>query len=241
MRRRTLRTNRFRLAKRGFDVAVAAFSLALLSPLFLVIGIAILVDSPGSILYRSTRVGRNGREFAVLKFRKMHSRASGGPLTVRNDARFTRIGGFLARSKLDELPQLWNVLRGDMSIVGPRPEASDFVALAPEYSVILRMRPGITGLSQLAFANESSILDPTRPVDDYVSRILPQKLHLDQLYVRSCSLRMDVRIIIWTFVGVVMRRSVSVDRRAGRLGLRKRASNLAVSQATAPASDRAAS
>lgn len=208
--------------KRAVDLVIASVFLLLLSPLLLLVALAIFVDSPGPILYRCRRVGRGGRAFGLLKFRKMHAQAEGGLLTIRGDERFTRIGEFLACSKIDELPQLWNVLRGDISIVGPRPEAAAFVARAPEYATILGVRPGITGLAQLAFAEESSILDPARPEEDYLERIFPQKIELDQLYVRRQSLFLDLKIVFWTFVAVVLRRQLYVDRRTGAPGLRRR-------------------
>src|SRR5205823_1367512 len=123
--------------------------------------LAIRLESRGSVLYRCRRVGQGGHEFSMLKFRKMQRDAAGGPLTAADDERFTRIGKLLAKTKLDEVPQLWNVLRGTMSLVGPRPEDPSFVSmLVSEYEQILRIKPGITGLSQLAFARETEILDP---------------------------------------------------------------------------------
>ncbi len=207
--------------KRLIDITISAPLLVILSPLLLVIGLAIAVESPGPVLYRCKRVGRFGEDFWLLKFRKMRVDASGPPLTLSSDARFTRIGKFLAGTKLDELPQFWSVLRGDMSLVGPRPEDRDFVDLAPEYSVILSMRPGITGLSQLAFARETSILDPTDVVHDYIHRIFPLKVRIDQLYIARWSLFLDLRILLWTFVVVPGRREVAVDRSSARIGLRK--------------------
>jgi len=133
------------------------------------------------------------------------------------------VGRVLARSKLDELPQLWNVLRGEMSLVGPRPEDPSFVATRPDdFAMVLSVRPGITGLSQLAFANESAVLDPDDRVNDYLDRILPQKMGLDVLYACRRSLAMDVRILSWTVVAVVLRRDVAVHRNSGRTTLRRR-------------------
>ena len=147
--------------KRAIDVVVAAVALVVLSPLFVIIALLVVLDSPGPVLYRAERVGFRGRPLAMLKFRKMHRAARGASLTVAGDERLTRVGAWLARTKLDELPQLWHVLRGEMSLVGPRPESPSFVARFPaEYDVILRVRPGLTGYTQLAFAREASILDP---------------------------------------------------------------------------------
>src|SRR3954453_17066815 len=142
--------------KRIMDVTVAATALVLTAPLMLIIALLIVAESPGPVFYRAERVGRGGRPLRMLKFRKMHQNASGAPLTMSEDARFTRIGGLLARTKIDELPQLWHVLRGEMSLIGPSPEDPGFFAERPlDYRHILSVRPGITGLSQLAFAEES--------------------------------------------------------------------------------------
>jgi lipopolysaccharide/colanic/teichoic acid biosynthesis glycosyltransferase len=159
----------------------------------------------------------------VLKFRKMLHDAAGPSLTSPDDVRLTRIGRWLATSKLDEVPQLWNVLRGQMSLVGPRPEDRSFVALkADEYETILSVRPGITGLSQLAFARETDILDPDNRIDDYVARVFPQKIALDVLYVDRRSPVTDARILYWTAAAVLFRREVAVDRATGKLRLRRR-------------------
>jgi len=207
--------------KRALDIAVSATLLLLLAPLVLAVAMAIKLDSPGEVFYRCRRVGRNGREFGMLKFRKMRNDAAGVMLTAAADARFTRIGGFLASSKLDEVPQLWNVLRGTMSLVGPRPEDPGFVREQPTaYHTILSVRPGITGLTQLAFARESEILDPDDRVGHYVMKLLPQKAKLDCLYVARRSLAIDLRILAWTAVAVLLRRDVAVHRETGRLNVR---------------------
>jgi lipopolysaccharide/colanic/teichoic acid biosynthesis glycosyltransferase len=159
----------------------------------------------------------------MLKFRKMHHAASGSALTAHRDHRFTRAGRYLAGIKADELPQLWNVVRGEMSLVGPRPESPDFVSHYPDdFAEITRVRPGILGLSQLAFAEESRILDAGDPVGHYVGHILPQKLSLDRLYAERWSLWLDIRIVFWTIAAILLRRPVAVDRASGRMGLRKR-------------------
>jgi len=211
-------------AKRVFDLVGAGAMLVILSPLILCVALAIVVDSRGGVFYRCSRVGQRGRAIWMLKFRKMHGGASGVALTAPDDERFTRVGRCLARTKLDEIPQLWNVLRGDMSLVGPRPEDPGFVErYRHEYGEILLARPGITGLCQLAFAKESEILDPDNRVEDYVSRVLPQKIALDRLYAQQRSLLMDLRILGWTCVAVLVRRDVAVHRSTGRLSLRRRA------------------
>ena len=210
-------------AKRFIDAFLAATLLVLLLPVAIAVGAAIKLDTPGPILYRSRRTGLRGREFAMLKFRKMLDGASGLPLTAANDDRFTRVGRLLARTKLDEIPQLWNVVKGDMSLVGPRPEDPAFVEpRRDDFAPVLQVRPGITGLSQLAFARESEILDASDRIAHYERRILPQKLGLDTLYAERRSIRMDLHILGWTAAAVVLRRNVAVHRVDGRLSLRKR-------------------
>jgi lipopolysaccharide/colanic/teichoic acid biosynthesis glycosyltransferase len=210
-------------AKRAFDLMAATALLVIALPLILLVALAIVVDSRGGVFYRCVRIGQYGRPMRMLKFRKMHRAASGNAVTLVNDERFTRLGRLLARTKLDELPQLWNVLNGEMSLVGPRPEDPSFtVRYAQEYREILRVKPGITGLCQLAFAKEGELLDPADPVDDYVSRLLPQKVQIDVLYARSRSLLLDLRILAWTAVATILRLDVAVDRFSGRLSLRRR-------------------
>jgi lipopolysaccharide/colanic/teichoic acid biosynthesis glycosyltransferase len=209
--------------KRTIDVAVSGLLLAALLPALAVLAVIVRLESPGGAFIRCERVGHRGRALRMLKFRKMVDGASGMPLTSAGDPRFTRLGRLLAKYKLDELPQLWHVLTGEMSLVGPRPEDPIFVERhARAYDSILRVRPGIVGLSQLAFADEAALLDPRDPVGDYLERILPQKLALDQLYVRRLSPGLDLRILVWACVAVVLRRPVAVDRRSARIGLRRR-------------------
>lgn len=209
--------------KRAVDFTAAAVLLALLIPLFLVIAVAIVADSRGAVLYRCRRVGQHGRELSMLKFRKMRRDADGHRLTVAADGRLTRVGKVLARTKLDELPQLWHVVKGEMSLVGPRPEDPYFVELhEQEYGEILSVKPGITGLTQLAFVDEARVLGPGDPQAAYLHRLLPQKLALDRLYVETRSTSVDVRILWWTILAVVGRRSVAVHRTDGRLSRRRR-------------------
>ena len=209
--------------KRGLDLLVAGLLLLAVLPIAVAVAIAIKLDSPGPVFYRARRVGHRGRPMDMLKFRKMRHDASGPALTADDDGRFTRVGAWLAKSKLDELPQLWNVLRGDMSLIGPRPEDPTFVALHPaEFLDVLRMRPGMTGLSQIAFAEESRILDDDDPTGHYITRILPQKLAMDRLYSTKYQLRTDLSILTWTLVAVCLRREVAVHRGTGRMNLRRR-------------------
>jgi len=210
-------------AKRGLDVVAASILLVILLPLIALVAVAIRLDSRGPAFFRCRRVGYRGREFGMLKFRKMVHDARGGALTAPEDDRFTRFGRVLAKTKLDELPQLWNVLKGDMSLVGPRPEDAGFVELrAQEYRQILRVRPGITGLSQLAFARENEILDPQDRHAHYVSKLLPAKARIDCLYVSRRTIGMDFKILFWTAAAVLLRLEVAVHRQSGRLTRRRR-------------------
>jgi lipopolysaccharide/colanic/teichoic acid biosynthesis glycosyltransferase len=208
---------------RLLDLCVSAFLLVVLAPLVLALSIAIKLDSPGPVFYRCRRIGFRGREFGMLKFRKMLDGASGPALTAAGDERFTRLGHFLAGSKLDEIPQLWNVMRGQMSLVGPRPEDPFFVADRPEeFAKVHVVKPGITGLSQLAFAKEAEILDPDDRVGHYLRQILPQKLAIDGLYAERYSLRLYVNVLFWTVAAVLFHRDVAVHRETGRLTVRRR-------------------
>jgi lipopolysaccharide/colanic/teichoic acid biosynthesis glycosyltransferase len=211
-----------RPVKRLLDIATASTLLLVLLPLIAVVAVAIRLDSRGPAFFRCRRVGYGGREFGMLKFRKLVHDASGGAPTAPEADRFTRLGRVLAKTKLDEVPQLWNVLKGEMSLVGPRPEDARSVELcADEYRHILRVRPGITGLSQLAFAREGEILDPTDPYGHYVTKLLPAKARLDCLYVSRRSLGMDLKILLWTAAAVLLRLEVAVHRQSGRLTRRR--------------------
>jgi lipopolysaccharide/colanic/teichoic acid biosynthesis glycosyltransferase len=219
---------------RVLDIAITAIALLVIAPLVVAVAVAVKLESRGPVLYRCRRVGRSGRPFAMLKFRKMRDGVGGSSLTAVDDDRFTRIGGFLARTKLDEVPQLWNVLRGQMSLVGPRPEDPSIVALhRDEYTKILSVRPGITGLSQLAFAREAEVLSNEDRLRDYVDRILPQKIRLDRLYATDRTVAMDLRILLWTFAAVIGRLDVAVHRRTGGLNRRRRAGAMPVGQEAA--------
>ncbi len=211
------------VAIRTLDVVFAGSLLLLLAPLLLLSALAVRLDSPGPIFFRSRRVGFRGKPLHMLKFRKMVDGASGVPLTTDDDSRFTRAGVLLARFKIDEVPQLWHVLRGDMSLVGPRPEDPLFVEQHREqFSPILRVKPGVTGFSQIAFAEESSILDDDDPLAHYLDRLLPQKMSLDMLYAERRSFWLNVRILFWTVAAVLARRQVAVHRESGKMNLRRR-------------------
>jgi lipopolysaccharide/colanic/teichoic acid biosynthesis glycosyltransferase len=209
--------------KRTLDAVVSAVVLVLLAPLIVLIAIAIKADSRGPVFYRCRRVGYRGHDFEMLKFRKMVHDASGPALTAASDPRFTSMGRLLARTKVDELPQLWNVLKGQMSLVGPRPEDPAFVALhRTEYERITGVRPGITGPCQLAFAKESEILDGRDGVDFYVRRLLPQKVAIDVSYATRPSLALDLRILVWTIFAVISRADVAVHRETLAVSRRRR-------------------
>jgi len=213
-----------RIAKRSFDIIFAVTALLTMSVVLLVIAMVIKIESRGPVLYRCRRVGFRNREFDMLKFRKMRQDAAGPGLTVSNDPRFTRVGRQLAHSKLDELPQLWNVLKGDMSVVGPRPESAEFVAMFPETfrTILNRVRPGLTGPSQLAFVREGEILAVHDRIPYYVDRLLPQKMALDSHYAFNRTLRSDLVIIWWTIVATVVRSPIAVNRATHHLGVRRR-------------------
>jgi lipopolysaccharide/colanic/teichoic acid biosynthesis glycosyltransferase len=208
--------------KRILDFVGATLLALVLMPLTVGLAIAIKLESEGPVIYRSRRLGYRGKEFTILKFRKMHDRATGPKLTLADDPRFTRLGRFLARTKLDELPQLWNVIRGDMSLVGPRPEDAGFVShQAEHYRTILTVRPGLTGLCQLAFVREAEVLSSTDLDADYIDRLLPQKVRMDSLYAERRTFLMDLRILFWT-VPALLGLDVAVSRDTGRLSRRQR-------------------
>jgi lipopolysaccharide/colanic/teichoic acid biosynthesis glycosyltransferase len=163
------------------------------------IAVAVYLDSPGPVIYRQRRIGQRGSSFEMLKFRKMRREAHARPLTDEDDERFTPIGRFLAATRLDELPQLINILRGEMRLVGPRPELECFVAeFADEYSEILTVAPGLTGDAQLRFAGEAALLSGSDPEATYVDQLMPMKVAIDLAYVRNHSLVSDVLILVRT-------------------------------------------
>jgi lipopolysaccharide/colanic/teichoic acid biosynthesis glycosyltransferase len=190
------------LGKRLFDVAVSGIALLFLWPLFLVLAIAIKLDSKGTVFYKAERIGRHGEPFRMYKFRTMVANASeiGPSVTYLNDPRVTKLGRYLRDTKLDELPQLINVVKGDMSMVGPRPETDDHIALYnPEQREVLKVRPGITGLSQIACPNEESRIESAENLDRVYNDIMQGKLSLDLKYVMNgASMRKDLGILART-------------------------------------------
>jgi lipopolysaccharide/colanic/teichoic acid biosynthesis glycosyltransferase len=211
------------IAARLLDVGLALSLLVLTFPVIAILAVMIKLDSRGPVFYRCRRVGYRGRAFEMLKLRKMVDGASGPALTTATDARLTRCGRMLAATKLDELPQLWHVLTGQMSLVGPRPEDPAFVSLFREqYREICGVKPGITGLCQLAFKNEGAILEADEREATYVGRLLPAKVQIDLLYARNKTILMDLRVLFWTAVGVGLRKDIAVHRGSGRMNIRRR-------------------
>ena len=190
------------IAKRIFDLFVAIPGLISLSPFFLFAAVWIKADSKGPILFRQERVGRFGIPFLIYKFRTMYQDTeSNGLLTVGNDSRITKAGAFLRHYKLDELPQLINVILGNMSLVGPRPEVAEYVAYYPPEvrNVVLSVPPGITDYSSILFEDESSLLGKfDNPEKAYLEEILPIKLHYCQKYVTDRSVKLDFKLILLT-------------------------------------------
>jgi len=191
------------MLKRSFDLSFSLLGLFFLAFFFWIIAIAIRLNSSGSVLYRGERIGKNGRLFRILKFRSMVQNAEqkGLAITTAGDKRTTKVGEFLRKYKLDELPQLLNVFIGDMSFVGPRPEAAKYVALLSEIerTKILSVRPGITDWASLKYFNEEKILAQSAdPEKLYMNEILPDKILLQLKYVEEQSFIVDIKIIFQT-------------------------------------------
>ena len=196
------------MAKRFFDIVASAAALVVLTPVIAAIAVWIALDSRGPVFFRQNRVGRFGAEFRIYKFRTMVDGAEdrGPGLTIGNDARITSSGEFLRRTKLDELPQLINVLKGEMSIVGPRPELPRYVRFYPPdvRERVLSVRPGITDEASIEFADESELLSRASDPDvEYVREILPRKLRLATEYIKTPTLLGDLRIILRTIARIV--------------------------------------
>ena len=188
--------------KRGLDILAATAGLILLSPVFAIAACSIKLTSRGPALYRQVRIGQGGRPFQILKFRSMTAETSNKALsiTVAGDLRVTALGKFLRRYKVDELPQLWNVIRGDMSLVGRRPEAAVYVeGYTAEQRMVLAARPGITDPASLAYRHEEEILArQSDPEEFYRTMILPDKLARNRAYLEKITLLNDIRIIVKT-------------------------------------------
>lgn len=192
--------------KRAFDVVVSAAGLVMTSPIILVAAVAVKLESPGPAFYNGPRTGKDGREFRIHKLRTMRPRSAGPAVTAGDDPRITSVGRILRRTKLDELPQLLNVLKGDMSLVGPRPEDPKYVALyTEEQRQVLAVRPGVTGPTVLRFIDEEDVLRGGDPERTYVDSVMPQKLAVDLQYVKHASFGGDLKILGRTFATVLKR------------------------------------
>ncbi len=195
-------------AKRAFDLAVALALLAVTSPVFAVVAWLIKREDGGPVFYGGSRVGRGNKPFKILKFRTMVLNADklGPAITTGDDCRITRIGRVLRATKLDELPQLLNVLKGEMSLVGPRPEAPVYVALyTPEQRQVLSVPPGITGLAAIEYRHEARLLQEATLADVYEREIMPAKLKLDLEYLRRRSFLYDLELLARTALALFSR------------------------------------
>lgn len=191
------------MLQRIMDVVVGAIALTMLSPLFVAAAVVVKASSPGPVFYRTERVGKDGRRFTLLKFRSMHVSNDGARLTRAGDTRVTAMGAVLRRWKIDELPQLLNVLRGDMSLVGPRPEDPVYVAHYTEAERdVLRVRPGLTGPASLLYRNEETQLTGDHWERTYIEQIMREKLRIDLEYLSRRSVASDLNLLIRTAIAI---------------------------------------
>jgi len=195
------------MIKRLMDIFFSLIGLIVLSPLFLVVALIIVLDSKGGVFYKQTRVGKNGKDFKLFKFRSMAVGADKkGLLTVGgNDSRITKPGYFIRKYKIDELPQLINVFIGDMSLVGPRPEVRKYVELYnQEQQKVLFVQPGITDYASLTYINENELLGTSSdPEKTYIEQVMPEKLKLNLKYIEDKSVLTDIKIILKTIAKIV--------------------------------------
>ena len=193
--------------KRAMDIAISGCALAVIWPVLLLIALAIKIDDPGPVFYRQVRVGKDGKEFRIFKFRTMVVDADkkGLAITVGRDNRITRMGRILRKTKLDELAQLINVFIGEMSFVGPRPEVPKYVNMYTPYQrQVLLVRPGITDYASIAYRNENDMLEGAQdPERMYIDVIMPDKIELNMKYLREISLAADIRLILSTILAVI--------------------------------------
>ncbi len=193
--------------KRLFDIFFSSIGLILLSPLLLIVSLFIIFDSKGGIFYKQIRIGKNEKVFYLYKFRTMFSNSDKkGLLTVGNkDSRITKIGYYLRKYKLDELPQLINVFLGSMSLVGPRPEVKKYVDLySAEQKMVLSVKPGITDFASLKYSNENEILAQFDDAEKaYIERIMPDKLQLNLKYINEKNMFVDIKIIVLTLLKII--------------------------------------
>ena len=206
------------IVKRGFDLIASGLALLLLSPLILTSAIAVRLTSTGPVFFKQTRVGKSRREFRLIKFRtmRMNAETSGPSVTARGDTRITPVGRFLRRTKLDELPELWNVLIGDLSLVGPRPEVPRYAATyLPEWERIFSIRPGITDPATLQFRDEEAVLEAAQDSEAaYVNVVIPMKVKLALDYVDNWTIRLDLKLLILTVWAITLGRVLArPDRR----------------------------
>lgn len=196
--------------KRLFDIVASGIGLVLLSPLFLVLAIWIKMDSKGPVFYRQVRVGKNNKNFRILKFRSMHVGADKGSLVTigGHDSRITRSGYYIRKYKFDEIPQLINVFIGDMSLVGPRPEVRYYVNYwTSEQMHVLDVRPGITDPASIKFRNENELMEKAEaPEDYYINVIMQEKIKLYLEYVENASFWYDIKLIFMTFKVIITER-----------------------------------
>jgi lipopolysaccharide/colanic/teichoic acid biosynthesis glycosyltransferase len=196
------------ILKRVFDICFSLAGLIFLLPVFLIISILIKVNSKGPVLFKQIRVGKNGKLFYIFKFRTMviNAEQKGMQITVGKDPRITKIGNFLRKYKIDELPQLINVLIGDMSFVGPRPEVLKYVELYDEVEKnVLKVRPGITDYASIEYFDESLILaESDEPEKTYIEEIMKRKLKLNMVYLKNISLWIDVKLILKTIQKIIV-------------------------------------
>jgi lipopolysaccharide/colanic/teichoic acid biosynthesis glycosyltransferase len=193
--------------KRIFDIIGAIFGLVLFLPLLLIVALLVKLDSPGPVFFRQERMGKGFKPFFIYKFRTMVQDPSetGAPLTIGDDPRITRTGRFLRKTKIDELPQLINVLKGEMTFVGPRPEVRQFVELfRRDYEEILKIRPGVTDIASLKYEDESTVISQFKnPEEAYINKILPDKIRLAKEYISQSSLFFDLGLILKTLPKLV--------------------------------------
>lgn len=194
------------MIKRLFDIISSVLVLVILSPVFILVAILIVKDSPGGVFFKQQRVGLNQVPFGLFKFRTMRPNSDGVKITIGDrDPRVTEIGYFLRKYKLDELPQLINIVRGEMSVIGPRPEVSNYVDLYTDDQLrVLSVKPGLSDLATLEYVNESEILaKSSNPEETYINEIMPEKLALNLKYIEDQSLLLDLKIIFITLVKII--------------------------------------
>ncbi|MBS4058115.1 MAG: sugar transferase [Bacteroidales bacterium] len=198
------------MLKRLFDLLLSLAALVVLWPLMLLAAIVIKVNMPGPVLFKQTRIGRYARPFVIYKFRTMRINNSKVSVTLSTDSRITPFGNFLRKTKIDELPQLFNILKGEMSIVGPRPDVPGYYdTLKGEDQLIWQLRPGLTGLDSMCYPNEQAILDREADPERYYDEVLwPDKVRLNRWYAENRSFWMDVRIVLNTASLLLMGKQV---------------------------------